>query len=555
MSVEFKVPELGDGIESADILDVLVSPGDTIEKEQGVVEVETDKATMEIPSSVSGKVKDVKVDKGQSVKVGQVLITVEEEDGSSEDADEETDKDSEDRKKDDGQDKNKSQKKKESKKKKKTSSSEKSGSKTREVRVPELGDGVESADVLDVLVSPGDTIEKDQGLIEAETEKATMEVPSPTAGKVVEVKVEKGDTIQSGQVLITVEAAESEASDESDDDSEDDREESESKDSGEGEDDAEKAAPREPEKETLSAPASSKPAKGGPVAAAPSVRKFAREIGINIHQVTGTGPSGRISIEDVKDYARQHGTGTGKSTRDGGASAEADEVTVEAMSKLRKVSAAHLSESWEAPHVTLQSECDVSELEEVRQAFKKKAEASGGKLTVTAMFIKIVSAALKVYPRVNASLDLDKGEFHLKNRYNIGCAVDTPRGLVVPVIRNVDQKNILQIAGELTEISAKARDGKLTPDEMKGGTFTVTNLGGLGIGFFTPIINHPEVAILGMGRATMKPVWEDGEFKPKLMLPLSLSFDHRIIDGADGARFLKWLVDAVENPLLLSMEG
>ena len=537
MSVEFKVPELGDGVESADVLDVLVSPGDTIEKEQGVVEVETDKATMEIPSSLSGIVKEVKIDKGQTVKVGQVLITVDEK-GASDDG-------PKDEKQEPAADRNEAETAPKKQSPKKTSSSSASGSNTQEVRVPELGDGVESADVLEVLVAPGDTIEKDQGVIEAETEKATMEVPSPAAGKVAEVRIAKGDTVKPGQVLITVESSGAHEPDEEDAPPADEAK-------------AESKAPDEEAAETsgeksLSAPAPAAPPKGGPVAAAPSVRKFAREIGIDIHQVNGTGPSGRISIEDVKDYARQHGTGSGQGSAT--APADKDQITVESMSKLRKVAAAHLSESWKAPHVTLQSECDVSELEEVRQAFKKKVEASGGKLTLTAMFIKIVSAALKVYPRVNASLELDKGEFHLKNSYNIGCAVDTPRGLVVPVIRDVDQKNILQIARELTEISGKARDGKLTPDEMKGGTFTVTNLGGLGIGYFTPVINHPEVAILGMGRATMKPIWDGQEFKPQLMLPLSLSFDHRIIDGADGARFLKWLVDAVENPLLLSMEG
>lgn len=411
-----------------------------------------------------------------------------------------------------------------------------------EIKVPALGDGVKTADIASVLVAPGDAIAKGQGLVEVETDKATMEIPSEVAGTVVSVAVKKRDKVTPGQVLLILEAAAGVA--------------------------PAKAAPAPvapaavqtsaPVPAPMPTPARVEPepvetaptgaAESVPVPASPSVRKFARETGVELRLVKGTGPAGRISVEDVKDFLR-----TNRST--GGEAAASPLVEIEVMSKLRRVAAQRLSEAWEAPHVTLNSEVDVTELEEVRQNFKKRAEAAGGKLTITAMFIKIVSAALKVYPRMNASLHMDKGEIELKKFYNVGVAVDTPRGLVVPVLKNVDKKNIMQIGVELTEMSVKARDGKLTPDDMSGGTFTVTNLGGLGIGHFTPIINPPQVAILGMGKSQMAPVWNGTAFEPKLMMPLSLSFDHRIIDGADGARFLNWLVEAVENPLLLSLEG
>lgn len=423
-----------------------------------------------------------------------------------------------------------------------------------EIKVPELGDGVKSVDISAVLVSVGNTISVGQSILEVETDKATVEIPSEVAGTVVSIAVKKRDKIKPGQVILVLDAKAGAAPT------------------------VAAAAPAPTAAASTPAPVTAAPApqtvaaapapapaavaapadesasdvsngqSGLPIPAAPSVRKFARETGVDLQWVKGSGPGGRISVDDVKDYLRNNKGG-------GDGSPASPLVTIEPMSKLRKVAAERLTQAWSAPHVTLHSEVDVTELEEVRQNFKKRAEAAGGKLTITAMFIKIVSAALKVYPRVNSAIHLDRGEIELKKYYNVGVAVDTPRGLVVPVLREVDKKNIMQIGIELNEMSKKARDGKLTPDDMSNGTFTVTNLGGLGIGHFSPIVNVPQVAILGMGKSEMAPVWNGTAFEPKLMMPLSLSFDHRVIDGADGARFLNWLVDAVENPLLLSLEG
>jgi pyruvate dehydrogenase E2 component (dihydrolipoamide acetyltransferase) len=287
------------------------------------------------------------------------------------------------------------------------------------------------------------------------------------------------------------------------------------------------------------------------------VRKFAREIGVDISQVPGSGPAGRISVEDVKAFSRRMPAGA---TRGTPRKALPDfsrygEIERRPMSNVRKKTAAQMETGWQAPHVTLHDKADVTGLEQFRQQYQPRVQEAGGKLTVTAMLLRIVSAALRKFPALNCSIDLAQQEVIYKRYVNIGVAADTPRGLVVPVILHADQKSVTQLSVELTEMAARARAGKLSLEEMSGGTFTITNLGGIGIGHFTPIINDPEVAILGIGRANYEPVYTDGEFRPRLMMPLSLSFDHRIVDGADGARFLRWIVEATEQPLLLAMEG
>ncbi len=429
-----------------------------------------------------------------------------------------------------------------------------------EFKLPALGENVKSADVTNVLVKPGDVIAKDQAVLEAETDKAVVEIPSEVAGTVVEVKVKKGDTVKVGQVVLTVDgdgkaaaggapAAKKEAA----------VKPSSAIAAGEKPPLAGKppeAPTQEPAPAAKPAPAPQvTPVAGGearPVAAAPTVRQFAREIGVDIHQVPGTGEGGRITVDDVKNFARSRATSGGAAA---GGAAGGPRSTIEPMSKLRKVAAAHLSRCWqEIPHVTLHDKADVTELETFRAQFKAKAEKAGGKLTITPIFVKIVVAALKAHPMVNASISMEKQQVEYKKYYNIGVAVDTPRGLVVPVIRDADKKSIVQMAVELNQIGQKAREGKLTPDDMSGATFTITNLGSIGVGFFTPIVNAPEVAILGMGRAVMEPVWDGSAFKPRLMAPLSLSFDHRLVDGADGARFLRYIVDAVTNPLVLALD-
>ena len=302
-----------------------------------------------------------------------------------------------------------------------------------------------------------------------------------------------------------------------------------------------------------------------PVPAAPHVRRLAREIGVDIHEVKGIGPGGRISEDDVKAHAkvaadrgRSGAIGAGPAVRPAQLPDFAKWGKIERVSMrgVRRKTAEHLWEAWTTiPHVTQQDKADITELEQLRARFAPKAEEAGGKMTVTAIALKVCASALKVFPQFNASIDMAKEEIVYKQYINIGVAVDTDRGLLVPVIRDVDKKNIVELAAELTQLSKKARDKKLTPAEMEGGTFTITNLGGIGGTGFSPIVNYPEVAILGLSRSSMEPVWMNGKFEPRQVLPLSLSYDHRLIDGADAARFLRWIAEAFEQPFLLSVQG
>jgi pyruvate dehydrogenase E2 component (dihydrolipoamide acetyltransferase) len=303
------------------------------------------------------------------------------------------------------------------------------------------------------------------------------------------------------------------------------------------------------------------------------VRRFAREIGIDISQVAGSGPKGRISVDDVKTFAKQVLSGASTSPANaqqrGGAGGAVGiavpplpdfskwgAIDRQPMSPLRKKATELLTHSWTTiPHVTQFDKADITELEKLRKRFVKKAEAKGGKLTITPFLLKVIGAALKVFPQFNASLDLARGEIIYKKYFNIGVAVDTDRGLIVPVVRDVDKKDIFDLATELNQIAEKARNRKTTIEEMQGNTFTLTNLGGIGGTCFTPIVNWPDVAILGVSRAAMEPVYMEGQLVPRFMLPLSLSYDHRVIDGADGARFLRWVAEAIQQPLLMELEG
>jgi pyruvate dehydrogenase E2 component (dihydrolipoamide acetyltransferase) len=303
-----------------------------------------------------------------------------------------------------------------------------------------------------------------------------------------------------------------------------------------------------------------------PVPAAPHVRRLAREIGVDIHGVQGSGPGGRISEDDVKLHAKNAlaaATAVAQAPRSGQFVApELPDFTkwgkVERVSMrgVRRKTAEHLWQAWNTiPHVTQQDRADITELEHLRARFAPRAEEAGGKMTVTAIALKVCASALKVFPQFNASIDMGSEEIIYKQYINVGVAVDTDRGLLVPVIRDVDKKNIVELAAELTQLSKKAKDKKLTPEEMTGGTFTITNLGGIGGTGFSPIVNFPEVAILGLSRSRMEPEWVNNKFEPRLILPLSLSYDHRLIDGADAARFLRWIAEAFEQPFLLSVQG
>ena len=433
-----------------------------------------------------------------------------------------------------------------------------------EIKLPVLGEGVDSGTVAGVLVAAGDTVEVDAPLIELETDKAVIEVPASEAGVVASLPVKAGDTVAVGQVIATIEPASPPAP----------------------EAPAEEPAAEQPRRQAPPPPVPERPAvqtappapsppgpppartpadefnlPEWPIPATPNTRRFARELGVDITAVQGTGNGGRILSGDVVRTARS----LLEAAAAGGAApappplpdfSRWGEVEREPMSGIRRTTATHLSTSWTAiPHVTQHDEADVTELEQLRKRFGPRVQQAGGKLTMTAIAVRVVASALRVFPRFAASVDMASREVILKRYTHVGVAVDTDRGLLVPVIRDADRKNATELSVEIGEVAARARDGKLALEEMQGGCFTITNLGGLGGTSFTPIVNYPEVAILGMSRSRVTPVHGDGGFEPRLMLPLSLSYDHRVIDGADAVRFLRWIVEALENPFLLSLEG
>lgn len=452
-----------------------------------------------------------------------------------------------------------------------------------EFKLPDLGENIESGDVINVLVAVGDTVTEDQPLVELETDKAVIEVPCPANGTIESISVKAGDTVSVGQTLLTLAtetdasaAAEPEADQPAAAESPDQPAAAAAPDStpsvdartvAAAEAGSEQAQPSAPEPETgrTTYPADAT----GPrpiVPAAPSVRRLAREIGIDIAQVSGSGPGGRISEADVKAHARQLHAGSGQPTGSGAPGMQAPaielpdfsqwgEVERKPISKVRRLTANRLQGAWHSPLVTQFDKADITNLEQWRKELGPRVEKAGGKLTPTAILIKVLGAALKAFPQFNTSFDAGRGEIIQKHYVNIGVAVDTPHGLLVPVLRDVDRKNITELAIELVGIAAKTRDRKVTPEEMQGGSMTISNVGAIGGTGFTPIINPPEVAILGVARSNWEPVYIDGAFQPRFMLPLMLTYDHRVIDGADGARFLHWIADALANPLILALEG
>ena len=439
-----------------------------------------------------------------------------------------------------------------------------------DIKLPELGENIEAGDVAAVLVSPGDQVEKDTPLVELETDKAVVEVPAPEAGVVTAVHVKAGDTINVGDTIASLESADQESADSlpaSGDSgsvaaSPDPAAPPSGSDSGAGAAPPPPPAPAPPaaQPEVAAAAAAEGPSGARPIPATPAVRRLAREIGVDIDAVTGTGPGGRILLDDVKETAKRllqaPAAGALPAAPPLPDFARWGPVERTAMNAVRRTTATHLTAAWQTvPAVTQQDKADITELERLRKQYGARAEAAGGKLTVTAILVKVVATALKRFPQFNASLDLQRAEVVYKRYYHVGIAVDTERGLLVPVIRDADQMNIVAISRALGEISARARARKLAVAEMQGGTFTISNLGGIGGSHFTPIVNVPEVAILGVSRAAWEPVWQDDAFVPRLRLPLSLTYDHRLIDGADGIRFLRWVVEALEQPLLLALEG
>ncbi|WP_321885813.1 dihydrolipoyllysine-residue acetyltransferase [Paraburkholderia bannensis] len=540
-AIEVKVPDIGD-YKNIPVIEVLVKAGDTVEKEQSLVTLESDKATMDVPSPASGTVKEVKVKVGDNVSEG-VLVLVLEAGGAAAapaaapaaaaapaqaaapapaaaaPA---------------------------------AAAPAASGG-VQSVKVPDIGDYT-GVPVIEIGVKVGDRVEKEQSLVTLESDKATMDVPSPVAGIVKEIKVKVGDEVSEGTEIVIVEAEGAAAAAPAP---------------------AAKAPVEQPSDAPQAAPAKAAPAapsalaqapiipagEGGarrPSHASPSVRKFARDLGVDVGRVTGTGPKGRITQDDVTAFVK--GVMTGALAAPAAAAAPAagggaglnllpwpkvdftkfGPIDTQPLSRIKKISGANLHRNWVMiPHVTNNDEADITDLEALRVQLNKENEKAGVKFTMLAFVIKACVAALKKFPAFNASLDGDNLVF--KQYYHIGFAADTPNGLVVPVIRDADKKGLVDIAKEMAELSKLARDGKLKPDQMQGGCFSISSLGGIGGTHFTPIINAPEVAILGLSKSAMKPVWDGKQFVPRLTLPLSLSYDHRVIDGAAAARFNAYL--------------
>jgi len=459
----------------------------------------------------------------------------------------------------------------------------------KEIKLPEIAENVEEGTVISVLVSEGDEIKADQDILELETDKASLEVPSPSGGTVKEILVSEGDTVSVGDVIMKVE----ESGDEGGDDSEKDEakgdqaaaEEAESdkaespknrqkkpvKHENKSEDKSEKESEKEEGKTQETS--GGKPdrqgggekTKGGngggsasDVPATPATRRLAREIGVDITEVSGSGPGGRVTAADVKESSRGGKKGGGES-RGGGESGggRSDGGTRrEKMTRVRSLTAERTMKSWQSiPHVTQFDEADLSGLNRYMEAAAPKVEKAGGKLTVTAVLVKLVAHALRAYPRFNAQIDMDAGEIEYQSQIAIGIAADTERGLLVPVVRDPDRKSITSLAIEIAELAKKARSGELDVSQMRAGTFSISNLGGIGGTAFTPVVVEPQVAILGVARAKTQPVHVNGRFEPREILPLSLSYDHRAIDGADGARFVTWIKTAIEDPFAALMEG
>jgi len=544
-AVEVKVPDIGD-FKDVEIIEVLVKPGDRVQPEQSLITVESDKASMEIPSSAGGVVKEMKVKVGDKVSEGSLVLVLDAEGGAPAAA----------------------------APPQAAASAPRAGSAvipaaspppapgphaqaagsgdSIEVVVPDIGD-FSDVSVIEVLVKPGDTVAVEQSLITVESDKASMEIPSSAAGVVKDLRVKVGDKVSQGSVVAVLQGT---------------------------------GAVAPPTGATLPpaapAPGAAAPARHLPTAAlpaheptaptgalphaSPTIRKLARELGVPLDEVKGSGPKGRITQEDVQEFVKAVLSGTAQTKAQaarspagvpagGGAFpgvlpwpqvdfAKFGPIERKDLSRIKRISGPVLHRNWVTiPHVTNHDDADITELEAFRVLANKENEKSGIKVTMLAFLIKASVAALKKFPDFNASLDGE--QIVLKHYFHIGFAADTPNGLVVPVIKDADQKGVLQISQEMSELAKKARDGKLTPGDMSGGCFSISSLGGIGGRYFTPIINAPEVAILGVCRSTTEPRWDGKAFQPRLILPLSLSWDHRVVDGAAAARFNAYLVQVL----------
>lgn len=529
-----KVPDIG-GAEGVEVIEISVKPGDSIAEGDSIVVLETDKASMEIPADKAGKVVAVKVNVGDKVSQDDLLIEIETEGANSEAAEgtpaqgaaeaeaalapvEDT-----------------------------TASAAPAAAAEMDIPVPDIG-GAEDVEVIEISVQVGDEVAEGDSLIVLETDKASMEIPAPAAGKIVSLALKVGDKVSQGSLIGVMTSSAASAS-------------------------TPAQTPAAPKTETASAPKAEtpKPAPAstpvaaeeeviqtGDVYAGPAVRKLARQLGVDLNKVSGTGPRGRLLKDDVRAYVKPIVTAAQSGAPMGGGSgiprvpaidfAKFGEIDIVKMSKIKKATADNMTRNWlNVPHVTQWDDADITELEAFRNSLKAEAEKRGSKLTPLPFLLKACAAALVAEPSFNVSMHSDGESIVHKKYVHIGVAVDTPLGLMVPVIRNVDKKGLWELADEVNAMAKKARDGKLMPGDMQGGCFTISSLGAMGGNGFTPMVNAPEVAILGVSRAQIKPVWNGKEFVPRNMLPLSLSYDHRAVNGADAGRFFTFLVGAVAD--------
>jgi pyruvate dehydrogenase E2 component (dihydrolipoamide acetyltransferase) len=527
--MDLRLPELGEGITDATVVAVPVKAGQAVKAGDTLLEVETDKAAMPVPATADGTVSEIKVKVGDKVKVGAVIAVLG--DGGA---------------------------KPEAAAPKAEAAKTQAAAATppaapaasagrRDFTLPNLGEGIDAGVIVAVSVKPGDPVTNGQELFTVETDKAAMPVPADADGKVEEVKVRVGDQVRVGAVLAVLSggAATPQAA-------------------------SPKAEPAKSQPTPTKSQPTPQPNNGPPagvvtatgvVPAGPATRRYAREHGVNLSEVAGTARGGRVTVDDVRGHIRGQMSAP-PAARAGTAPPPLPDfsrygpVEKKPLSNIRKKIAENLSIAWNAaPAVTQHDLADITDLEAGRKRITENLPKGAPKVTMTVLAVKAVVAALKEFANFNASLDLAKGEAVYKNYYHIGIAVDTERGLVVPVIRDADKKSIRDLATEIATLAEKARAGKLAVDEMRGGTFTITNLGGIGGTYFSPIINYPEVAILGLSRSAVQPVFKDGQFVPRLLMPLSLTYDHRIIDGADGARFTNRLVQLFSDPIRLLMES
>lgn len=605
---EVRIPDIGD-FDDVPVIEVLVSDGDTVEVDTPLMTLESDKATMEVPAPAAGVVQGFKIKVGDKVKEGDLVCQIESESAGDEQptGDEPTSDEpsSDEPSSDKDHESQPAQEQKpgtaeapaesqaaaeaepEAEKSKAATPAantpapkrQSSGGGTLSVKVPDIGD-FDGVPVIEVLVSEGDTVEKEQSLMTLESDKATMDVPAPEAGVVKSLKVKEGDKVSQGDEICVIETAggadaEPAAEPEAD---------------AEAEVEAGPASGPEPNKSeaatqpTQAVDSSTEPhGDRSPVTpvgefkpeaqpgilphASPAVRKYARELGVDLSQIQGSGNNGRILFEDVQGLVKTQLAGPGPAPRAPGSESSGippipaqdfskfGEIEEQPLSRIRKLSASYLHRSWvNVPHVTQTDEADITELEDFRRSASEDLVKQGGpKLTLLPFIVKACAVAMKDFPEFNSSLSSDGDKLILKKYCHIGFAADTANGLVVPVIRDADKKGIAALAAESAELAKKARDGKLKPDEMKGGCFSISSLGGIGGSHFTPIINAPEVGILGVSRSTMKPIWDGKTFQPRLMIPLSLSYDHRVIDGAYAARFIVHLVKLLGDIRRLSL--